>query len=419
MPRTITNAIASPASHRWRPTLLEASASRARACLYGFVAVAMLWAFTLSAAVAFAQEPMPRRWDQQTAGTLLGYIEQIDSHGLDPADYAPVELEQALVSGDAARLERQATASFARVAADLAIGHVKQGRRGRYFIASDTIEPARMARLIDTAIVFGSVAHVLEALAPQNREYAALRAALRRLEPGQDEERRKVEVSLERWRWLPRDLGNRHLLVNIPEYRLRLLEDDREIAAHRVIVGKLRTPTPQFSAQVTAVILNPSWHVPQSIIAESVGRVVRNSPQVARARGYVWNYLGGGLQVTQQPGPQNALGQMKLEMTNPLSVYIHDTPSKDLFERDVRTFSHGCIRTELPFDLAAVLLQDAGWTRSQIDGGVSARQTRRVPLTNAVPVFVVYMTAVVETDGTVRFLDDPYQLDGAIAAQLD
>jgi L,D-transpeptidase YcbB len=399
--------------------LLEASVCRARACLAGLASVAMVCAFMLAATAAFAQEPAPRYWTAQTAGTLLAYIERIDSHGLDPADYAPAALEQALSSGDAPRLERQATDSFARLAADLAIGHVKPGRRGRYFIASDAIEPAKMARLIDSAIAFGSVTLILEALAPQNREYAALRAALARLEPGRDEERRKIEVSLERWRWLPRDLGPRHLLVNIPEYRVRLMDDDRETASHRVIVGKPQTPTPQFSAQVTAVILNPAWHVPQSIIAESVGSLVRNNPQVARARGYVWSYSGGGLRVTQQPGPQNALGQMKLDMANPLSVYLHDTPSKDLFERDVRTFSHGCIRTELPFDLAELLLKDAGISRAGIDGGVATRQTRRLPLASAVPVYVVYMTAAIGQDGSVRFLDDPYRLDAAIAAQLD
>lgn len=399
--------------------MLDASVCRARACLFGILSVATLWALMLTATIAFAQEPAPRRWDPQTAGTLLAYIERIDSHGLDPADYAPAQLEQALASGDAARLERQATDSFARVAADLAIGRVKPGRRGRYFIASDPIEPARMASLIDSAIAFGSVAPGLEALAPRTREYAALRAALTRLGPGQDEERRKIEVSLERWRWLPRNLGDRHLLVNIPDFRLHLMDGNREIASHRVIVGKPQTPTPQFSAQVTAVILNPSWHVPQSIIAESVGSLVRNRPQVARARGYVWSYSGGGLRVTQQPGPQNALGQMKLDMPNPLTVYIHDTPSKDLFERDVRTFSHGCIRTQLPFDLAEALLRDAGWSRAQIDAGVAARQTKRVPLESPISVYVVYMTAVAGPDGAVRFLDDPYRLDAAIAAQLD
>jgi L,D-transpeptidase YcbB len=383
------------------------------------LSVAMAWAFLLGATTAFAQDPAPRQWTPEAARTLLGYIERIDSHGLDAADYEPAELKQALAWGDAARLERQATRSFAGVAADLAIGHVKPGRRGRYFIASDPIEPAKMALLIDTAVAFGRVDQILESLAPQNRDYAALRASLANLPPGRDEERRKIEVSLERWRWLPRDLGERHLLVNIPDYRLQVIDRDRETVSHRVVVGKLQTPTPQFSAQITAVILNPAWHVPQSIIAESVGALVRNRPQVARARGYTWSHAGGGLQVTQQPGPQNALGQMKLEMANPLSVYIHDTPSKDLFERDVRALSHGCIRTQLPFDLAEVLLQDAGWSRAQIDDGVATRQTRRVPLANPISVYVVYMTAVAGPEGTVRFLDDPYRLDAAIAAQLD
>jgi L,D-transpeptidase YcbB len=401
----------------WRRILLEASTSRARACLIGLTSVATLWALTLAATVAFAQEPAPRQWDAQSAGTLLAYIERIDSHGLDPADYSPTQLRQAIASGNATSIEQQATASFSSVATDLAIGHVKPGRRGRYFIASDPIEPEKVARLIDSAIASGSVARVLDPLAPQNREYAALRAALARLGPGQEDQRKKLEVSLERWRWLPRNLGDRHLLVNIPDYRLQLFDGGRAIDSHRVIVGKVQTPTPQFSAEVTAVILNPSWYVPQSIIAESVGSLVRNRPQVARARGYTWSY-SGGLRVTQQPGPQNALGQMKLEMVNPLSVYIHDTPSKELFERDVRAFSHGCIRTQLPFDLAEVLLKDAGWSRAEIDTGVAARKTQRVPLARPIPVYVTYMTAATGPDGEVRFLDDPYRLDAAIAAQL-
>jgi L,D-transpeptidase YcbB len=397
--------------------VLETSVLRARACLCGFASVATLWVCVLAASVAFAQD-LPRRWDPQTAGTLLGYIEAIDRHGLDPSDYEPVALEQALASGDSAAIERQATESFARVASDLATGHVKPGRRGRYFIASDEIDPERMARLIDQAVAFGTVTPLLEALAPQNREYRALQASLAQLPPDQAEERRKLEVSLERWRWLPRELGQRHVLVNIPEYRLHVMDGGRETAAHRVIVGQVNKRTPQFSAQITAVILNPTWTVPQSIIAESVGRLVRNNPATARARGYTWTNQGG-LRVVQQPGPGNALGQMKLEMANPLTVYIHDTPNKDLFEREVRTFSHGCIRTQNPFDLAELLLKDAGWSRSEIDATVAARKLRRAPLASPVPVYVVYMTAVAEADGSVRFLEDPYGLDGAIAAQLD
>lgn len=391
---------------------------RVRAFLLGLFSITALWSFALTPGAALAQDP-PRHWDIKTAQSLLAYAERMGSHGLDPVDYSPAELEQAIGSEDPARIERQATETFARIASDLAIGAVKPGRRGRYFIASDSIDPARMARLIDTAIALGTVAHVLDAVAPQNREYAGLRRALSQLAPEEDEERRKIEVSLERWRWLPRNLGERYLLVNIPEYRLRLIENDREMATHRVIVGKSQTPTPQFSARVTGVILNPPWNVPQSIIAESVGSLVRNRPQVARARGYTWSFSGGGLRVTQQPGPQNALGQMKLDMPNPLSVYIHDTPSKELFERDTRTFSHGCIRTQNPFDLAEALLQESGVSRSEIDAGVAARRTKRMALADPIPVYVVYMTAVVGAGDSIEFLPDPYRLDGAIAAQLE
>lgn len=374
----------------------------------------------LMASLAFAQDPGPQRWDAQAAGELLAYVKRLDSHGLTPDAYAPAELEQAIASGNPQLLERRATQTFGRVAQDLAIGHVRGSGRGRYYIGPNTLEPKYVALLLDTAIASRNVPGILDALAPQGKEYAALRAMLARLGPEQRLQRRKIEASLERWRWLPRDLGPRHLVVNIPEYRAYLTEQGSETASHRVIVGRPQTATPQFSAQVTAVILNPSWHVPQSIVAESVGRLVRNNPATARARGYNWSFdKFGKLQVTQQPGPQNALGQMKLEMANSFSVYLHDTPNKDLFDREARTFSHGCVRTDKPLDLAATLLDSAEWTRAAIDAAIDARQTKRVPLATPVPVYIVYMTAVPGPDGTVRYLDDPYKLDAAIAAQLD
>jgi murein L,D-transpeptidase YcbB/YkuD len=317
-------------------------------------------------------------------------------------------------------LEARATHSFGLVALDLAIGRVRPGNRGRNFILSDTLAPNKVAMLIDLAIASGNPASVLERLAPDNAQYTSLREALAALPAEKVRERQQIEVNLERLRWMPRALGNRHLMVNIPEYRLRLMADGREVRSHRVIVGKPRTATPQFSAEVKAVILNPSWHVPQSIIAESVGRLVRSTPEVARARGYTWRFDNAArLQVTQHPGPNNALGQMKLEMTNPFSIYVHDTPNKDLFERAERTFSHGCIRTQDPFGLAEALLADAGWSQGMIDEGVAARQTKRVALASPVPIHIVYLTAVAEADGSVEYLDDPYSLDAAIAAKLE
>jgi murein L,D-transpeptidase YcbB/YkuD len=395
------------------PEAIACGARRWRAALT-LVAIAVM----LAATTARAQDPPPRHWDRQTAQSLVAYIERVASHGLDPADYAPAELERAIASGDAARLERQATESFANLAEDLAIGRVKPGRRGRYYIPSDTIDPARVARLIDLAIGWSSAARVLDALAPRNREYAALRTALGQLGPGQGEERRKIAVSLERWRWLPRELGARHLLVNIPEYHVHLVDADRRTSSHRIIVGKRGTPTPQFSATVNAVILNPSWYVPQSIVGESVGSLVRNNPATARARGYTWSYSGGGLRVTQRPGPQNALGQMKLDMPNPFTVYLHDTPNKDLFDEEQRTFSHGCVRTDNPFGLATRLLTPSGWDRAMIDSIVANGETRRVPLQTPIPIYIVYFTAIADPEDGVRYLEDPYNLDAATAAQM-
>lgn len=389
------------------------------AALLGLLALASAGAAASDAVYPPASVPPPRHWDRAAATELLGYVEHVASHGLEPADYDPEKLAWAIRLGDDAELERQATESFGLLARDLANGHVRPAQRRNFHIATAPLEPRQIALLIDQAIALGQMDEVLDELAPQDAQYQGLRDALARLPAGADEERRKIEVSLERWRWMPRQLGERHLLVNIPEYRVHLLQGGRETALHRVIVGKPSTPTPQFSAAVTGVIFNPTWSVPQSIIAESVGALVRNNPGTARARGYTWSYAGGGLRVVQQPGPQNALGQMKLDMPNPFTVYLHDTPSKALFDEERRVLSHGCIRTDKPFDLATILLAGTGWNRQAIDQTVAGRQTTRVALDRPVPIYVVYMPAYVEADGTVAYFGDPYGLDAAVTRLLD
>lgn len=392
--------------------------SYARACVHGIVWKIALFVVLFATALIAAEPPSSRQWDRRSATVLLAYIETLETHGLDPADYAPSELRAALSSGEQGEIERRATQSFALVAHDLASGHLRPDQRGRYFIPSDVPDPVHTANLIDQALIHNDVAGSLESLAPQDRQYLALRAALWKLRPGQVDERHKIEANLERWRWLPRNLGSRYLVVNIPEYQARLFDAGQVVASHRVIVGKTSTPTPRFRAEVSGVILNPSWSVPQSIIAESVGKLVRNQPAVARTRGYTWSFANGGLRVTQQPGPQNALGQMKLDMPNPFTVYMHDTPTKELFDRDVRALSHGCIRTQNPLDLAAVLLAGTEWTAARIADTVATRRTTRAELFRPVPVYVVYLTAVADDLGTIRYLDDPYELDHSIAGLL-
>jgi len=394
------------------------SVARARSCLYGAAAVGMLWALVMLGSVAVAQEPKPVHWDTATAETLLTYIQRIGSQGLKPADYEPNELRKAIDSGDPAVLEKQATESFGLVAEDLAIGHVPPGQRGRYYIAPNSLNPNLVARMIDTAITAHQVSWVLASFAPQNPDYSALRAALAGADGSDPIKRRALQASLERWRWFPHNPGSTYLIVNIPEYRLRLIENGKEIDNHKVIVGQVGKQTPQFQTRVTGVILNPSWHVPQSIVAESVGRLVRSNPASARSHGYSWASVAGHLEVTQGPGPGNSLGQMKLDMPNPLTVFIHDTPSKTLFDKEDRTLSHGCIRTQNPFDLAEKLLANVGWDRSRIDATIASRSTTRVKLAAPLPVYVVYLTAVPSPDGTVSYLKDPYTLDATLAAQL-
>lgn len=186
-----------------------------------------------------------------------------------------------------------------------------------------------------------------------------------------------------------------------------------------MIVGTTRTPTPQFNTMVTGIIFNPPCHVPQSIIAETVRGLIRSSPATARARGYIWSRAGSRLQVTQQPDPNNALGQIKLDMPNPLAIYVHDTPNKALFEESVRTFSHGCLPNRASVrPHASALLKGPEWDRPRIDGLIAAGKTTIVPLARPLPFYATYMTAVADADGTVRYHEDPYSLDAGLLAQL-
>jgi murein L,D-transpeptidase YcbB/YkuD len=328
-------------------------------------------------------------------------------------------LQQAINSGDLAALEKPADASFGRIAADLAVGHVEPGERGRYYIAPNALDPTLVARMIDIAIAAQKVDWALDSFAPQNPEYVALRKALAGHDGTDPAKRTELKAALERWRWFPHNPGSKYLIVNVPEFRLRMIENGKEIDNHKVIVGKPNKQTPQLQAQVTGVILNPTWTVPQSIIAESVGSLIRKTPATARSRGFSWTSARGHLFAVQAPGPGNSLGQMKLDMPNPLTVYLHDTPSKKLFDQENRTFSHGCMRMQNPFDLAEKLLAGVGWDRVKIDAVVASRVTTRVALKTPLPVYVVYMTAVPQPDGSVAYLKDPYKLDATLTAKLN
>ena len=220
--------------------------------------------------------------------------------------------------------------------------------------------------------------------------------------------RRTLAVNIERWRQLPNNLGTRYLMVNIPAFEVTYWEDGAIIDRRPVIVGTTRTPTPELTTTVTGVVLNPWWEIPASIVAESVGALVRNRPSVARARGYV---VENG-RYRQRPGPGNALGRTKLVMPNPHSIGLHDTPNQELFSRDVRAFSHGCVRVSDALDFATILLsQDAGWSRADVDAVIASGQTRTVDLVQPMPVYIAYFTAVPNEVGEIIFHPDIYGRD--------
>ncbi len=221
---------------------------------------------------------------------------------------------------------------------------------------------------------------------------------------------RQIEINLDRWRWLPRDLGERYVIVNIAGFSLDVVEAGKPALSMRIVAGKPTSRTPMFSGTMTHIVLNPSWTVPPGILKNEV------LPRAARDPGYLARQNmemtpAGG--VRQRPGPNNALGKVKFLFPNRFNVYLHDTPSRSLFSRAVRTFSHGCIRVEKPLDLAEYLLKDdPAWTREKIEkaAGKSGRESW-VKIPNPLPVHLAYWTAWVDAAGVTQFRKDVYGRD--------
>lgn len=381
------------------------------------LSIFILLAAGLGLAPAMSEAPMvpPTQWTRADAEDLVAFIDRIATEGLDPADYDPAKLRAAISSGNAAAVANLATATFLHLATDLRQGHVRGGYRIAWHIPDPPIDRAGQQALLAQALSAHKVGETLASLFPVHPDYLALKAALAATPPRDRAAIERIRANLERWRWMPHDLGRRYLLVNVPAFELQLVEGGKIVSRHRLIVGKTGTPTPQFSTRATGLILNPWWDVPQSIVAESVGRLVRTNPGAARARGYVWS--GGS--VRQRPGPGNALGQMKLVMPNPFTVYIHDTPSKNLFDEKVRAFSHGCIRTQDPFALAALLLaSNPGWDRATMERVVAGRVSTKIDFVRSLPVYVAYFTAATDASGVLAAYPDIYGRDKAVVSQL-
>lgn len=368
-----------------------------------------LFSLSLGSAALADNQPGPV-WTANQIGELRHWAKAANDDALPRPDSRA--LEAALASGTAQTLDAAANALALNLARLHLLGCTPPaGRQGWRIADSDSAIdlPARLA----STLAAGRVNDFFTGLRPQVPDYAALRAAFA---AEQDPVRRATLArNMERWRWLPQVPGRDWLLVNPAAFEVSLRREGQPDRRWPVIVGKVSSPTPIFAATVSGVTFNPWWDVPANIVRESVGALVRRNPALARARGYV---IQGG-HYRQRPGPANSLGQMKLVMPNPFSVYLHDTPSRNLFERPVRAFSHGCIRVGDAVGFAATLLEHTK-SRAEVDALVAAGATVTQPLSAPIPVYIAYFTAAPGPDGKIVTYPDIYNRDrpaGDAAAQ--
>ena len=242
----------------------------------------------------------------------------------------------------------------------------------------------------------------------------------------------QLRVNMERVRWIFRDLEPRFILVNIARYRVLLVENGEVVWSTRAVVGRPYRQTPLFRARMTYLEFNPTWTVPPTILREDLLPDIRRDPSVLQQRNMtVLDHQGRRVDpdtidwssttarnfrymIRQEPGPENALGQVKFMFPNQYHVYMHDTPARGLFRRAARGFSSGCIRLERPFELADILLAGTQWDAAAVASG----RTRVVNLPQPITVLIIYGTAVPE-DGRIHFADDIYRRDARLLAALD
>ncbi len=299
---------------------------------------------------------------------------------------------------------------------------VRDKRTGRIKLVKLPQEDSRDAALVYDKALYNAIKHVQAsaALKPtgviDNHTIAAING------PTQQQKIDSVAANMERWRWLPRDLGRTYVMVNIPDYTLRVMHDDKLVWNTKIVAGKPQTPTPLLTAAMDNVIVNPSWYVPQSIIQNEYLPLYASDPHIFERLGLeVKRGPDGHINVVQPPGAANALGRIKFNFPNKFQVYLHDTPEKRLFSADQRAFSHGCMRVENPTKFGEIMLHLAmnGATPDsrQIERLVG-QEEKTFKLEKRPLVHLTYQTAYVDDDGKLVLRNDIYGFDARIHAIL-
>jgi L,D-transpeptidase YcbB len=273
---------------------------------------------------------------------------------------------------------------------------------------------------------------------------AGTREALNQTTQGNLLRQRQILLNMERWRWLPQDLGTLYVHVNVPEFIARVVKDGQVIHTTRVVVGKPTSQTPIFSHKMQEIVFGPYWNVPTSIKVEEIRPYLREeapwflgggwNTSIFRQQGLRVRYGGRevdpdaidwnqvdirNLEIFQPPGPNNVLGRVKFVFPNKHDVYMHDTTQKYLFANQVRAESHGCVRVQNPERLAAILLEyDQAWTAARVESAIQNGYDQHVPLSHKVPVHITYFTSWVNDDGSISSFNDLYGHDARIAKAL-
>jgi murein L,D-transpeptidase YcbB/YkuD len=252
---------------------------------------------------------------------------------------------------------------------------------------------------------------------------------------------RQVEANLDRMRGLPPPGSDPEIFVNVPEFRLRVIQNGQELMTMAVIVGREARGTPPLSSRIVEIIINPNWTVPPKLAREDMLPHLQRDPDYLTSRN-IRVYRRGSMQevniasvnwnavqpeqmnsylIRQEPGPRNALGRLRFTLINTPSIYLHDTPDRHYFQRDQRSLSSGCIRVEQPMELALFILRNnpTPWTQERIDQVIAGGERRSVPVTQSIPVHLVYNTAWLAADGTIAFREDLYGFDDLIARGVE
>ncbi|MGA2568796.1 MAG: L,D-transpeptidase family protein [Pseudolabrys sp.] len=383
------------------------------------------------------------------AKAVIAQLGNAEADGLDPADYQAPAFGAASGAEALADADISLTYSVLTYARHLAAGRIAPTRvLAEVDYGDHTPAAADILRKLADAADAGAA---LESFNPPHRGFLALKAKLAELrgaatrpepiEPpaAKTSKGRRVEkapapaatrqaqidlvlANMERWRWLPHDLGSTYVMVNVPDYSLKVVHEHQEQWHTKIVAGKPQTPTPLLTASMDNVLVNPSWHVPQSIIKnELMPRYGRDPNIFARMGLEVKRHPDGTLSVTQPPGAGNALGRIKFNFPNKFSVYLHDTPDKRLFANDKRAFSHGCMRVENPTKFGEVMLHLAmtGPTPdAQQLSALFGREERTFKLTDRPMVHLTYQTAFVDDSGKLQLREDIYGFDERIRTIL-